>query len=194
MFLGVGQFFIDLFILPVNSENREGAVGFVSLLFPGILPLGLIKVDEETGRAVRDQNGLCIPCKPGKYEEESKNAQNIISLCDTGEPGEFVGKIVRNHPVRDFHGYADRSATEKKLLRDVFRPGDLYFRSGDILVMDEQGWLYFRDRTGDTFRWKGENVSTAEVEAIISNNVQLADVVVYGVRVRTKKGTITKAN
>ena len=158
--------------------------------------LGLLKVDEETGRAVRDQTDFVSPRKPGKYEEESKtslvNAQNIISLCDSDEPGEFVGKIVRNHQVRDFHGYADRSATEKEVPRDVFWPRDRYFRSGDILVMDEQGWLYFRDRTGDTFRWKGESVSTAEVEAITSNNVQLADVVVYGVRVRTKKGT--KAN
>ncbi len=94
-----------------------------------------------------------------------------------------MGKIVRNDPVRDFHGYTDRSATEKKLLTDVFRKGDLYFRSGDILVMDDTGWLYFKDRTGDTFRWKGENVSTAEVEATISSHVELADVVVYGVKV-----------
>ena len=67
-------------------------------------------------------------------------------LFSSGEPGEFVGKIVRNHPVRDFHGYADRQATRKKLLMDVFARGDLYFRSGDLLVMDELGWLYFKDR------------------------------------------------
>jgi acyl-CoA synthetase (AMP-forming)/AMP-acid ligase II len=55
--------------------------------------------------------------------------------------------------------------------------------SGDILEMDEYGYMYFRDRTGDTFRWRGENVSTSEVEAIISNVVQLTDAVVYGVEI-----------
>ncbi len=64
--------------------------------------------------------------------------------------------------------------------------GDLYFRSGDLFVMDELGWLYFKDRCGDTFRWKGENVSTTEVEAVIAKAVGLTDVVVYGVEVSEK--------
>jgi solute carrier family 27 fatty acid transporter 1/4 len=111
-----------------------GAVGFVSVLFPTLLPLGLIKVDRETGKEIRDPNGLCIRCGPG-------------------EPGEFVGLIQRNHPVRDFDGYAaDSNATRSKIMRDVWKKGDTCFRSGDILVSDEFGWLYFRDRAGDTFR------------------------------------------
>ena len=57
---------------------------------------------------------------------------------------------------------------------------------GDILSMDEYGYMFFRDRTGDTFRWKGENVSTAEVEATVSNVIQLACAVVYGVEVPSK--------
>ena len=57
------------------------------------------------------------------------------------------------------------------------------FRSGDILVMDEFGWLYFKDRAGDTFRWRGENVSTTEVEATVSNILHLKDVTVYGVEI-----------
>ena len=122
-------------------------------------------MDAESGHPLRDQNGLCVPCKPG-------------------EPGEFVGKIIRSDPSRDFQGYvSDAEATKKKILRDVRSKGDLYFRSGDILVMDDLGWLYFRDRTGDTFRWKGENVSSAEVEATVSNVVQLRDAVVYGVEI-----------
>ena len=99
----------------------------------------------------------------------------------------FVGKIVNNDPVRDFHGYADKSATKKKVARDVFRRGDAVFLSGDILVMDELGYLFFLDRTGDTFRWRGENVSTTEVEAVISNLAGLKDCVVYGVEVITVK-------
>ena len=101
------------------------------MLFPGLLPLGLIKIDKETGMAERDaRTGLCVRCQPG-------------------EPGEFVGQIVRNHPVRDFHGYADKTATEKKILKDVWKKGDLCFRSGDMLVMDQFGYLYFKDRVGD---------------------------------------------
>ena len=95
----------------------------------------------------------------------------------------FVGKIVNNDPVRDFHGYADKSATKKKVAYDVFKRGDAAFLSGDILVMDELGYLFFLDRTGDTFRWRGENVSTTEVEAVISNVAGLKDCVVYGVEV-----------
>ena len=155
-----------LFYLSVNYENREGAVGFVSVLFPSLLPLGLIKVNAVTGHEIRDENGLCIRCEPG-------------------EPGEFVGQIVKNHPVRDFDGYADQSATKKKILRNVWRHGDMCFRSGDILIMDQFGWLYFKDRSGDTFRWRGENVSTTEVEATVSNMVQLRDAVVYGVEAST---------
>ena len=113
---------------------------------------------------------------------------NIDSLrlcirCEPGQPGEFVGKIVKNHPVRDFDGYADQNATKKKIVKDVWQKGDVCFRSGDILVMDEFGWLYFKDRSGDTFRFRGENVSTMEVEGMVTSMVQLKDVVVYGVEV-----------
>lgn len=85
--------------------------------------------------------------------------------------------------VSDFEGYTDKNATKKKVLTDVFKKGDCYFNSGDILVMDEFGYFFFRDRTGDTFRWKGENVATSEVEAVISSIVSLNDAVVYGVQV-----------
>ena len=105
-----------------------------------------------------------------------------------GEPGEFVGQIVKNHPVRDFDGYADKKATTKKILHNVWKQGDECFRSGDILTMDEFGWLYFKDRSGDTFRWRGENVSTTEVESTVSNMIDLKDAVVYGVEVPGMEG------
>merc|ERR1719282_147419 len=153
----------------INFDNTVGAVGFVPVLFSSILPLGLIKVDEE-GIPIRDpQTGLCIRCSPG-------------------EPGEFVGIIQQNHPVREFSGYSDAESTSKKILRNVWKQGDICFRSGDILVSDKFGYLYFRDRKGDTFRWKGENVSTAEVEAVISRVTGLSDVVVYGVTVAGCEG------
>jgi len=90
--------------------------------------------------------------------------------------------------VRDFHGYSDNSSTSKKIMKNVFTEGDLYFRSGDILIKDEFGWMYFKDRAGDTFRWKGENVSTMEVEAIVSQVVGLRDCVVFGVEIPGTEG------
>ena len=148
----------------LNYENRVGAVGFVPILFANLLPMGLIKVDQVTGVEIRGPDGLCQRCQPG-------------------ELGEWVGQIVKNHPIRDFHGYADQSSTQKKILHNVWKQGDVCFRSGDILIMDEFGWFYFKDRSGDTFRWHGENVSTTEVESIVSNMINLKDVVVYGVEI-----------
>lgn len=109
-----------------------------------------------------------------------------MSKLISDEPGVFVGKIIENDPSREFLGYVDKAASEKKVVRDVFRKGDAAFLSGDIVVADEFGYLYFRDRTGDTFRWKGENVSTTEVEAVVSNLINYRDCVVYGVKVCTK--------
>jgi len=158
----------------LNFDNTVGAVGFVPVLFSSILPLGPIKVDEH-GNELRDPDtGLCIRCK-------------------VGEPGEFVGVIQDNHPVREFAGYLDQQSTSKKVLRDVWKKGDRCFRSGDILVSDEYGYLYFKDRKGDTFRWKGENVSTAEVESVVSGCLGLADVVVYGVQVQGAEGRVGMA-
>ncbi|XP_066978798.1 long-chain fatty acid transport protein 4-like isoform X4 [Macrobrachium rosenbergii] len=153
----------------INMDGKAGAVGFVSVLFPKVYPVALLKIDEETKEIVRDANGLCVKCQPG-------------------EAGEFIGKIVKNDPVRDFHGYADEKATAKKIVRDVFVKGDCAFLSGDILVMDYEGYLYFKDRTGDTFRWKGENVATSEIEGVISKFIGHGDVVVYGVEVPGAEG------
>ena len=147
---------------------RVGAVGFVSVLFPFLLPLSIIKVDKNR-EPMRSPSGLALP-------------------CEYGEPGELMGRIDRGHPVRDYHGYADNTSSDKKIMRDVWRKGDRFFRSGDIFVMDEFGWLYFKDRAGDTFRWKGENVSTAEVEAMISQVIGLRDCVVYGVEIPGTEG------
>ncbi|XP_034950695.1 long-chain fatty acid transport protein 4-like [Chelonus insularis] len=153
----------------VNIDGKVGAVGFLPLFAGPIYPVVLIKIDEETGEPVRGPDGLCIRCKPG-------------------EPGIFVGKINPKKAVHDFNGYADKRETEKKIIHDVLKKGDRVFNSGDILVMDEFGYFYFKDRRGDTFRWKGENVSTTEIEAVISNVVNLKDAVVYGVEVVGNEG------
>ena len=86
-------------------------------------------------------------------------------------------------PVHQFDGYLDKESTERKMAHDIFNKGDTVFRSGDILIQDECGYFYFHDRSGDTFRWKGENVGTAEVESAISRILKMTDVVVYGVEI-----------
>ena len=133
--------------------------------------------------------------------------------CEPGEAGELVGRILENNVAREFPGYAGNNGAieNKKILHNVFRHGDSYFRTGwknnagtirsmryvwfnaslalgDLLMQDDYGYLYFKDRLGDTFRWKGENVSTAEVEAIISSATGLKDCVVYGVQVPGTEG------
>lgn len=153
----------------VNINSTVGAVGFIPRYAWFLYPVGLIRVDEMTGEPIRGEDGLCVHCKPG-------------------EPGVFVGKIKPKNPISSFSGYADRKETNKKVIYDVFTHGDQGFNSGDILVMNELGYFYFKDRTGDTFRWKGENVSTAEVEAVVSSVAGLKDAVVYGVEVPQVEG------
>ncbi|KAM3958188.1 fatty acid transport protein 3 [Aphomia sociella] len=153
----------------VNLDSKVGAIGFLSRLVSSIYPLTLVKCDEITGDVLRDDNGRCISCAPH-------------------EPGVLLGKIDAKKAILTFAGYADKTASEKKMVRNVKVDGDCYFNTGDILVMDHFGYFYFKDRTGDTFRWRGENVSTTEVEAVISSIVGLKDSVVYGVSIPNTEG------
>uniref|UniRef100_A0AAY4ADS6 Arachidonate--CoA ligase n=1 Tax=Denticeps clupeoides TaxID=299321 RepID=A0AAY4ADS6_9TELE len=153
-----------------NFDNKvTGACGFNSRIAPYIYPIRLVRVDEETMELIRGPDGVCIPCKPG-------------------EPGQLVGRIIQNDPLRRFDGYVNETATNKKIGRDVFKKGDSAYLSGDVLIMDEYGYMYFKDRTGDTFRWRGENVSTTEVEGTLSRLLDMKDVVVYGVEVPGVEG------
>lgn len=153
----------------VNIDNVVGAIGFVSRIIPQIYPISIIKADPETGEPIRGANGLCQLCKPN-------------------EPGVFIGKIIPNNPSRAFLGYVDKKASDKKIVRDVFSKGDSAFLSGDLLMADQFGNLFFVDRTGDTFRWKGENCSTTEIEAQVSNEAGFRDCVVYGVEIMNMEG------
>lgn len=153
----------------MNNDSTVGAIGFVSRIIPSIYPISIIRADPDTGEPIRGPNGLCQLCKPN-------------------EPGVFIGKIIKGNPSREFLGYVDEKASQKKIVRDVFKKGDAAFLSGDLLVADERGYLFFKDRTGDTFRWKGENVSTSEVEAQVSNVAGYKDTVVYGVEIPNTEG------
>ncbi|XP_009948938.1 PREDICTED: long-chain fatty acid transport protein 1-like, partial [Leptosomus discolor] len=152
-----------------NLDGKVGACGFNSRILPNVYPIRLVKVNEDTMELIRDSGGLCIPCRPG-------------------EPGLLVGQINQQDPLRRFDGYVSESATHKKIADNVLRKGDQAYLSGDVLVMDEFGYMYFRDRSGDTFRWRGENVSTTEVEGTLSHILNQTDVAVYGVEVPGVEG------
>uniref|UniRef100_A0A1I7ZDN4 Very long-chain fatty acid transport protein n=1 Tax=Steinernema glaseri TaxID=37863 RepID=A0A1I7ZDN4_9BILA len=150
----------------LNIDNKVGACGFFPIypFLTKLYPVRLVKVDEETGEIVRDKDGLCVSCRPG-------------------ETGEMVGVIDKKDPLLHFEGYVDKKDTSKKILTNVFKKGDCVFSSGDILYWDEYGYLFFKDRRGDTFRWKGENVSTTEVEGILQPVMSVEDATVYGVEI-----------
>ncbi|KFQ55480.1 Long-chain fatty acid transport protein 1, partial [Nestor notabilis] len=152
-----------------NLDGKVGACGFNSRILPSFYPIQLVKVNEDTMELMRDSQGLCIPCRPG-------------------EPGLLVGQINQRDPLRRFDGYVNESATSKKIASNVLRKGDQAYLSGDVLVMDDLGYMYFRDRSGDTFRWRGENVSTTEVEGTLSRVLNQTDVAVYGVEVPGVEG------
>ncbi|XP_076231493.1 long-chain fatty acid transport protein 4 [Calliopsis andreniformis] len=154
----------------INLDGRIGAVGFLPLIIPrALVPLAVIRVNKETYEPVRGPDRLCI-------------------RADTNEPGMFIGLIKEGNPLREFNGYLDKEASKKKIIENVFTKGDKAFLTGDILVQDEYGYLFFKDRVGDTFRWKGENVATAEVEGVISNIAGQRDATVYGVQVPGMEG------
>ncbi|CAG7716241.1 unnamed protein product [Allacma fusca] len=96
--------------------------------------------------------------------------------------------IAGGHVWKDYQGYVGSKANDQKIARNVFKMGDIAFRSGDILVMDEKGYFYFKDRCGDTFRWKGENVSTTEVEEAIGVVTKQKECTVYGVQIPGTEG------
>ncbi|CAG7716243.1 unnamed protein product [Allacma fusca] len=133
--------------------------------------------------------------------KSATNLAAVLTSCSIDEP--IPGKRINyTDPIvymytsgttglpkaADFKGYADPAATKSKFAHDVLWKGDIFFRTGDSMVMDEFGYFYFNDRCGDTFRWKSENVSTAEVEAVISNICDLKDCVVYGVQIPGTEG------
>lgn len=123
----------------------------------------LVRYSPSTGSLVRDpKTGFCIQCQPG-------------------EPGEAIGRVVFKDYYSEYFG--DKEATDERFVRDVFKKGDLFQRSGDVLVRDKDGWVRFHERLGETFRWKGENVSAGEVKGYMSELEGVRDIVVYGSRI-----------
>lgn len=154
-----------------NCDGKPGAIGRIPPFLAHRFPIVLIRTDIGSGEPVRGPDGLCIRCR----ENEPGEALGRIGGTDRGE-----GRV--------FEGYTDEAASERKILRDVLAPGDAWFRTGDLMRRDQAGFYYFVDRLGDTFRWKGENVSTEEVAAALRACKCISDAAVYGVAVPGMEG------
>ncbi len=152
----------------LNYDGTVGAVGRVPEYSEWLLPARVVRFDVEKEMPVRGPDGLCIECAPD-------------------EVGEALGGMSKR-AGREFEGYTNRAESARKMLHDVFRKGDVWFRTGDLMRRDAHGYFYFVDRIGDTFRWKGENVSTGEVGDALAAVPGISDVNVYGVHVPGMEG------
>jgi fatty-acyl-CoA synthase len=145
----------------------EGNTAFINIFnipkTTGIspLPLAYVEYDPETGEPVRDENGR-------------------VRKVPSGQPGLLISPVNKLSP---FDGYTDKEASEKKLVRNAFKEGDVWFNTGDVMSPQGMGHAAFSDRLGDTFRWKGENIATTQVEAALAQDKNIEESAVFGVEV-----------
>jgi len=154
-----------------NCEGRPGAIGRIPPFLAHRLRVVLVRFDLDTGEPRRTADGFC-------------------EHCEANEVGEAVGLISDSAAGRtsSFDGYSDPEASARKVLHNVFKAGDAWYRTGDLMRRDERGFYYFVDRVGETYRWKGENVSTTEVLAALSACHGVVDGAVSGVAVPRADG------
>jgi fatty-acyl-CoA synthase len=144
----------------VNSFNLDETTGYCPF------PFAIVECDPDSAQPKRDKRGHLIEVPKGGV-------------------GLLITEVTDSAP---FDGYTDARAGESKLIRDGFKKGDCWFNTGDLVR--DQGWrhIQFVDRLGDTFRWKGENVATTEVEAAVSTDSQVEEATVFGVEVEGAGG------
>jgi fatty-acyl-CoA synthase len=146
-----------------NVEGKIGSIGRVPPYLALRDPIALARFDDNSQTLARGGDGFC-------------------ARCADGEIGEALGRIGED-PAARFEGYSEAVETEKKILCDVFKLGDAWMRTGDLMCRDADGFYKFVDRIGDTFRWKGENVATSEVVEVLRSCPGVAEAIVYGVSV-----------
>ena len=151
-----------------NVEAKIGSIGRVPPFLAMRDPIALARFDYAIQAPARGQSGFC-------------------ERCADGEVGEALGRI-DGSPGARFEGYSESLETERKILRNVFKTGDAWLRTGDLMSRDADGFYAFVDRIGDTFRWKGENVSTRSVEAVLYECPGVQSAVAFGVGVTGADG------
>ncbi|MFI8478999.1 long-chain-acyl-CoA synthetase [Pseudomonas sp. NPDC078700] len=171
----IWQTFKDRFGIEQITEfyaSSEGNIGFTNVFnfnnTVGFSPatFAIVKYDLENDRVIR-------------------NAKGFMQKAKKNVPGLLISEISEKWP---FDGYTDPGKSEKVILRNVFKKGDAWFNSGDLMRNIGCKHAQFVDRLGDTFRWKGENVSTTEVESSLSTYPCIEDAVVYGVEIAGTNG------
>ncbi|KAI4217643.1 MAG: hypothetical protein LQ351_000239 [Letrouitia transgressa] len=158
-----------------NNGFRVGAIGFSGLLASFLLRsrIAIVKVDWENETPLRDpQKG------------------NFCTRVPRGEPGELLFRIRDPSAIeKEYQGYFQNSiASQSKIMNNVIERGDAYFRTGDIIRWDKEGRWWFCDRIGDTYRWKSENVSTAEVSDVLGTHPAVQEANVYGIQLPHHEG------
>jgi fatty-acyl-CoA synthase len=154
----------------LNFDGKIGAIGRIPKFLKKQFNVRIVKFDVESETPVRTPEGLCTE-------------------ANFDEVGEAIGEIRAQDARFRFEGYSgDPKQTERKILRDVFVHGDAWFRTGDLMKQDKDGYFYFIDRIGDTFRWKGENVSTNEVGDVLASYQGVKEANVYGVKIADLDG------
>jgi fatty-acyl-CoA synthase len=162
--------FTERFGIPRVCEfyaASEGNTAFINIFnvprSTGIapMPLAYVHYDPDTGEPLRGEDGR-------------------VQRVPAGEPGLLLSPVNRLQP---FDGYTDPSASEKKLVRNAFREGDCWFNTGDVMSPQGMGHAAFVDRLGDTFRWKGENVATTQVERALAADKSVEESAVFGVEI-----------
>lgn len=156
-----------------RNSFSSGAVGDFGLLDQHAITRtqAIVELDWETEEPRRDaRTGFCTRVTPG-------------------EPGELLYAVDAKDINATYSGYFRNSvASNAKIWKDVFRPGDAWFRTGDVLRLDKEGRLWFSDRIGDTFRWRSENVSTNEVAEALCTHAAILEANIYGVEVPCHEG------
>ncbi len=144
-----------------NADENPGMIGRYNMA-----GLVLAKVDPESGEFYKNEKDYCVKCKPG----------------DIGMA------LIKIEKTTIFTGYKNKEKTQNKMMHNVLRKDDTYFNTGDMLKLHEDKWVSFADRFGDTFRWKGENVSTLEIESILNSYHSILTSTVYGVEIPNTEG------
>jgi fatty-acyl-CoA synthase len=154
-----------------NVEGKPGSIGRIPPFLRHRFPAALVRFNVDREEPVRSEQGFCVRSAPD-------------------EVGEAIGPLSQDasNVGGRFEGYTSKEATEKKILRNVFRSGDAWFRTGDLMRMDAQGYFYFVDRIGDTYRWKGENIATSEVAEALCAFPGVKHANVYGVAIPDTDG------
>jgi len=149
-----------------NVEGRPGAIGRIPAFLAHRFPAALVRFDVARDEPVRNEAGFCVPCAPN-------------------EVGEAIGKVLEtpSNAGQRFEGYTSEQDSERRIVRGVFEAGDAWFRTGDLMRRDTDGYFYFVDRIGDTFRWKGENVATSQVAEAVCAFAAVKEANVYGVAI-----------